>query len=74
MLAEAYHVHLGEEVTIRVLEEPPHTFTLVLPVVQEALLELSDAELGAVSGGYDARKPRTQTPLCHPSNFCTIHR
>src|SRR6185437_8010368 len=51
VLAEEYHVHLAEQVTLRVLEEPPNTFTLVLPAVEEALLELSDAELEGVSGG-----------------------
>jgi hypothetical protein len=31
VLAREYHVYLAEEISLRVLEEPPHTFTLVLP-------------------------------------------
>ena len=59
VLAREYHVHLAEEVSIRVLEEPPNTFTLVLPAVEETLLELTDADLDAVSGGqsYGASMP-----------------
>lgn len=51
VLAEVYDLHLAEDVTICVLEEPPNTFTLVLPAAEEALLELSDTELEGVSGG-----------------------
>ena len=59
ILAREYHVYLAEEISIRVLEEPPNTFTLVLPAVEEALLELSDADLDAVSGGqsYGGSQP-----------------
>jgi hypothetical protein len=64
VLAREYHMHLAEEITIRVLEEPPQTFTLVLPALEETLLDLSDAELEAASGGA-GRKTLTQTPLCH---------
>jgi hypothetical protein len=51
VLEQEYHFHLAEEVTIRVLEEPPNTFTLVVPAREEALLELSDADLEDVNGG-----------------------
>ena len=51
VLEQEYHMHLAEEVTIRVLEEPPNTFTLVVPGAEEALLELTDADLEGVSGG-----------------------
>jgi hypothetical protein len=51
VLEQEYQIHLAEEVTIRVLEEPPNTFTLVVPAREEALLELSDADLEDVSGG-----------------------
>ena len=51
LLAQEYGFYLPEHVSIRVLEEPPNTFTLVLPAVEEALLELTDADLGTVSGG-----------------------
>ncbi len=53
VLAAECHLHLPQEVTIRVLEEQPDTLTLVLPHRQEALLDLSDAALEAVSGGTD---------------------
>ena len=52
VLAHAFHVQLAEQVTIRVIEEAPNTFTLVLPRGEGAMLELSDAELKAVSGGF----------------------
>jgi hypothetical protein len=51
VLAEEYNFLLPEDVAVRVLEEPPQTFTLILPRGEEALLELSDAELEGVSGG-----------------------
>ena len=51
VLTREYNVLLAEEVTLRVLEEPPHTFTLVLPAREEAMQELTDAELEAISGG-----------------------
>jgi hypothetical protein len=56
VLAREYNVHFPEHVTIRVLEEPPHTFTLVLPTREEAMQELTDADLEAAIGG------RVQTP------------
>ncbi|HEY7124365.1 MAG TPA: NHLP leader peptide family RiPP precursor [Ktedonobacterales bacterium] len=51
VLAEEYQIHLPEYVTVRVVEEAPNTLTLVLPAREEALEELSDADLEAVSGG-----------------------
>jgi hypothetical protein len=53
-LAREYDFHLSEHVTIRVLDEAPNTFTLVLPPVEHAVLELTDADLEAVSGGQSA--------------------
>lgn len=51
VLAREYHVHLPEHVAVRVLEEAPNTITMVLPAREEAVLELTDAELQAASGG-----------------------
>ena len=51
VLAEQYHVHLPEPVNVRVLEEAPNTFTLVLPAQEEAVVELTDVDLQVVSGG-----------------------
>ena len=53
-LAREYDFHPSEQVTIRVLEEASNTFTLVLPAVEKARLELTDADLDAVSGGQSA--------------------
>jgi len=52
-LAGAFNVQLAEQVTIRVIEEAPNTFTLVLPAALPAVQELSDADLQAVTGGED---------------------
>src|SRR5690242_12997313 len=35
VLAREYHVHLHDHLTVRVLEDTPHTFTLVLPAREE---------------------------------------
>jgi hypothetical protein len=51
VLAREYHLHLPKHVAVRVLEETPSTFTLVLPAREEAVMELTDAELQAVDGG-----------------------
>ena len=51
VLAREFQVRLPEHVVVRVLEEAPHTLTLVLPAREEAALELTDAELQRVSGG-----------------------
>ena len=51
LLAREYHIHFPNEVTIRVLEEAPHTLILVLPAREEALLELPEADREAISGG-----------------------
>jgi hypothetical protein len=50
VLAEQYHVHLPEGVAVCVLEEAPNTLTLVLPAREEAVVELTDAELLGASG------------------------
>lgn len=64
VLAEQYNVHLPEGVAVRVLEEAPNTLTLVLPVREEAVMELTDAELQGVSGsGF---------PPCERSGSCTV--
>jgi hypothetical protein len=53
VLAREYQVHLPAYVAVRVLEEAPNTLTLVLPAREEAVEELSDAELQGASGrGY----------------------
>jgi hypothetical protein len=44
VLAREYNVHLPEDMTVRVLEEPPKTLTLILPRGEEEALELSDVE------------------------------
>jgi hypothetical protein len=51
VLAQEYHVHLPAHVAVRVLEEAPHTLTLILPAQAEVGLELTDAELLEISGG-----------------------
>jgi hypothetical protein len=66
VLAREYDVHLSAHVTLRVLEEAPNTFTLVLPAVEKVLLELSDAELEAVSGG--APCSGQNSGCSHPTN------
>lgn len=55
VLAEEYHVHIPENVTIRVIEEAPNTLTLVLPSTEAAVQELSDSDLEAVAGGLWVR-------------------
>ena len=55
VLAREYHIHLPEYITVRVLEEAPHTFTLILPAKEDALLELTDADLEGVSGGQNTK-------------------
>ncbi len=71
VLAEQYHLQVPEEVAVRVLEEAPNTLTLVLPAQEEAVAELTDAELQAASGagastlgGY----PHTWSGRCRPLN------
>lgn len=51
-LAREYNVHVPETVTIRVVEETADTLTIALPPRQEAVQELSDADLEAASGGW----------------------
>jgi len=51
VLAREYHVQMADTVTMRVLEEKPTTFTLVLPPLETAMQELTDADLEAVAGG-----------------------
>jgi hypothetical protein len=66
VLAQEYHVHLADSISIRVLEEQSNTFTLVLPRGEEALLELTDADLEGVSGGQPCSG---QNSGCsHPTN------
>jgi hypothetical protein len=52
VLARDYNVDIPETVSIRVIEDTAETITLALPPRQEALQELSDAELEAVAGGW----------------------
>jgi hypothetical protein len=51
VLAREYGFSLPEHLTVRVLEEPPETVSIVLPPQEEAVQELSDEELEAVAGG-----------------------
>jgi hypothetical protein len=51
VLAQEYQIHLPEHLIVRVLEEAPSTLTLVLPRGEEAVVELTDADLQAVNGG-----------------------
>ena len=53
VLAKEYHVHLPAHIAVRVLEEAPTTFTLVLPAREEVALELTYDELRGVNGGGD---------------------
>jgi hypothetical protein len=62
VLAREYQVYLPEHLTVRVLEEAHNTFTLVLPAQEEAVMELTDADLQAASGGVS--KPCYRTPSC----------
>ena len=66
VLAEEYDFHLHEHITVRVLEEAPNTFTLVVPAREEALLELSDADLEGISGGQPCSGQ--QSGCSHPTN------
>jgi hypothetical protein len=51
VLAREYHVHLPENVAVRVIEEAPNTLSIVLPPQEEMLQELSDEDLAAAAGG-----------------------
>jgi hypothetical protein len=52
VLAREYNLHVPETVSIRVIEDTADTLTIALPSKQETLLELTDAELEGVSGGW----------------------
>ena len=70
VLAREYNVHLPETVSIRVVEDTTDTLTIALPPKQEAVLELSDAELEAVAGGW-IRPPITWAcPQLSNSEVC----
>lgn len=45
---------VGEGVTVRVFEEEPKTFFLVLPRVLQEVEDLEDGDLDHVSGGLDS--------------------
>lgn len=60
VLAREYNIHFPETVSIRVIEDTTETLTIVLPPKQEAMQELSDAELEGVSGGW-VRPPLSWT-------------
>ncbi len=68
VLARDYNVHIPETVNIRVLEDTPQTLTITLPPNQEAVQELSDAELEAVAGG---QIKITYTLICSSEGPCT---
>ena len=65
VLAQEYHLPIPENITIRVLEEAPNTISILLPAQEEAVQELSDAELESVAGGA---APRTHLAGC--SYYC----
>lgn len=65
VLAREYHVHLPAHIAVRVLEEAPNTLTLVLPKGEEAMVELTDAELLGASGRGGPSSLKVET-LC----FC----
>jgi len=52
VLADEYHIHLPEQVSVHVLEEAPNTLSIVLPPQEEVVQELSDEDLEAVAGGW----------------------
>jgi hypothetical protein len=55
VLEREYNVHLPENVAVHVLEEAPNSFTLVLPAREEAIVELTDADLQVVTGAGEPR-------------------
>ncbi len=67
VLAREYGVHVPETVNIRVLEDTSDTLTITLPPRQEAVQELSDAELEAVAGG---QIKITYTLICSSDGPC----
>lgn len=52
VLAREYNVYILETVSIRVIKDTSDTLTIALPPKQEAVQQLSDAELEAVAGGW----------------------
>jgi hypothetical protein len=51
VLAREYQLHLPDQMVVQVLEETPNTYTLVLSAREPVMMELTEAELQAVSGG-----------------------
>ena len=62
VLAQEYHVHLPAYVAVRVLEQASHTLTLILPAREEAIVELTDADLQIASGGDGPHHPLSYYP------------
>ncbi len=67
VLAREYSMQIPETVNIRVLEDSAETLTIALPPRQEAVQELSDAELEAVAGG---QIKITYTLICSSEGPC----
>ena len=67
VLEKEYNVQLPEQVAVRVLEEAPNTMTLILPAREEAVEELTDAELREVGGrGYPKTGIMSWCPFACP--------
>jgi hypothetical protein len=72
VLAREYNIHLPEEVIVRVLEETPNTFTLVLPAREEAVVELTEAELQGASGRGSALSKSVWVSWCLCPSPCSV--
>ena len=53
VLAREYQVQIADSVTVRVVEDTSTLHTLVLPPLETAMQELTDADLEVVAGAAD---------------------
>jgi hypothetical protein len=53
-LAREFNFKMADSITVRVLEDTPSAFTIVLPTPEVAMQELSDADLEQVAGAQMA--------------------